>query len=250
MSYSTTIPRLIEDATERFSGSDALIDDGVRLTYAELREWDRHGSALIASGIERGDRVASGRRTSASGSSPALGMHSGRGARPAEHAVQGPRGGYVLDQGPQLLFTVTGFLDTDYVRCWRGGCRAPRVQEIVVSAATPCPRHASLRRLPRPRDPGRHSEHAERATAVSPTTCHMLFTSGTTGAQGRHVIHGAAAGPTTTGPTASGSSGRPIPHRQPVLPLVRAQAGLLVGLMKRRRRSSRSRCSTPPDMAS
>ncbi len=56
--HPETLPRLLADAAERFAARTAVIDGDTRLTYGELGELvDRAQRALIASGVQRGDRV-------------------------------------------------------------------------------------------------------------------------------------------------------------------------------------------------
>ena len=54
-----TIPSVLERAATRFADTEALVDERSRLTFAELR--DAAGAAaraLVAAGIQPGDRVA------------------------------------------------------------------------------------------------------------------------------------------------------------------------------------------------
>ena len=54
-----TIPRVTEVAAERFGDTVAVVDGDNHLTFAELDEEARtFGAALMASGIEPGDRVS------------------------------------------------------------------------------------------------------------------------------------------------------------------------------------------------
>ncbi|HAI63990.1 MAG TPA: fatty acid--CoA ligase, partial [Acidimicrobiaceae bacterium] len=55
----STIPRLIDDAAERFAEAEAIADGEISWSFAEFRtEIYRAAAALMASGIEAGDRVA------------------------------------------------------------------------------------------------------------------------------------------------------------------------------------------------
>ena len=54
-----TIPAVAAAAAEQFADRMAIEDGGTRLTYAELAEEARtFGAALVASGLEPGERVA------------------------------------------------------------------------------------------------------------------------------------------------------------------------------------------------
>ena len=63
-----TIPELIDDAAKRFGDREAIADGDLSWNFAEFRtEIRRAAGALQASGIEAGDRLASGHRTVGSG---------------------------------------------------------------------------------------------------------------------------------------------------------------------------------------
>jgi long-chain acyl-CoA synthetase len=54
-----SIPELFDEVTEKFSGKDALIFYGKKITYGELRQLvDRFATALAALGVVKGDCVA------------------------------------------------------------------------------------------------------------------------------------------------------------------------------------------------
>src|SRR5260370_23662219 len=59
MSASRTIPALLARAMAEFPGREAIVDGGLRWTFADLGEQVyRCAAAMIASGVQRGDRVA------------------------------------------------------------------------------------------------------------------------------------------------------------------------------------------------
>ena len=117
-----TIPGLVARAAQRFPDREAIVDGASRLTFTELAEASRSSArAAIAAGIEPGDRAAIWAPNSAEWILAALGIQAAGGiVVPAEHAVHGSEAAWVLRKsGARLLFTVSGFLDTDYVQLLR-----------------------------------------------------------------------------------------------------------------------------------
>ncbi len=140
-----TIPGLVEDAAARFGDAEALVDPNgpggrvVRLTFDELAEQSATVSrSLVANGIEPGDRVAIWAPNCTEWVEAALGAV-GAGALlvPLNTRYRGNEAAYILRaSGARLLFTVEGFLGTDYPKMLEGavaaGERLPGLERIVV----------------------------------------------------------------------------------------------------------------------
>jgi acyl-CoA synthetase (AMP-forming)/AMP-acid ligase II len=140
-----TIPGLVEDAAARFGESEALVDvhgprgTVTRLTFDQLAEQVAAATrAIVANGIDRGDRVAIWAPNCAEWVVAALGAV-GAGALlvPLNTRFKGTEAAYVLRQsGARLLFTVEGFLGTDYPRMLdeavASGEPAPDLERVVV----------------------------------------------------------------------------------------------------------------------
>ena len=118
-----TIPGLVEDAAARFGELEAIVDrhgpDGTttRLTFDQLAERVATATrAIVANGIDRGDRVAIWAPNCAEWVIAALGAE-GAGALlvPLNTRYKGAEAAYILRQsGARILFTVQGFLGVDY----------------------------------------------------------------------------------------------------------------------------------------
>jgi acyl-CoA synthetase (AMP-forming)/AMP-acid ligase II len=140
-----TIPGLVEDAAARFGESEALVDvhgphgTVTRLTFDQLAEQVAAATrAIVANGIDRGDRVAIWAPNCAEWVVAALGAV-GAGALlvPLNTRFKGAEAAYILRQsGARLLFTVEGFLGTDYPRLLdeavASGESVPDLERVVV----------------------------------------------------------------------------------------------------------------------
>src|SRR5947209_5548314 len=159
-----TIPAMGAAAAERFGDRLAIADGDTRLSYAELFERARRfGAALVASGIEPGDRVAIWAFNSAEWVIALLGLsRAGAVLVPINTRWKGAEAADVLRRSrARLLVTVTGFLDTDYVAMLEG-FELPDLATIVVA------RTGSWDELLAGATPSALEELDRRAAAVSP----------------------------------------------------------------------------------
>jgi acyl-CoA synthetase (AMP-forming)/AMP-acid ligase II len=112
-----SIPAMVRDAARRDPDGEAIVVDDRRVTYAALGELVTDTArALIASGINRGDRVAVWAPNSIEWIVAALGITTAGGVLvPVNTRFKGTEAAYVLARSSaRALFTVRGFLDTDY----------------------------------------------------------------------------------------------------------------------------------------
>ena len=167
-----TLPGVLERAAERFGAQEALVDERARLSFADLAEAAGvAGRALVARGIEPGDRVAIWAPNCTEWVIAALGVWcAGAVIVPPNTRFKGGEARYVLDRSDtRLLFTVSDFLDNNYA--------------AMIAAEPPVP---SLREVIDLRSPQwtefLASGGSARLPDVAPSDlCSILFTSGTTG---------------------------------------------------------------------
>lgn len=190
-----TIGGLIEAAAARFGSAEALVDDGVRWTFARLSdEANRAARALMASGVGPGERVGIWAPNIWEWAVAALGAYSaGAAVVPVNTRFKGAEAAYVLDRaGARLLFTVTDFLGADYAGMLDRVGRPSALGEIVVMRGAVGDGIGFADFLARA-DGADEAERAARAAAVTADdVCHVMFTSGTTGKpKGAMLVHGA-----------------------------------------------------------
>jgi acyl-CoA synthetase (AMP-forming)/AMP-acid ligase II len=112
-----TIPAMARDRARRSGDAEAVVDGDRRIDFRRLGAMvDDAARALVASGIQRGDRVAVWAPNSLEWIVAALGVTTaGAVLVPVNTRFRGTEAGYVLARsGACALFTVRGFLDTDY----------------------------------------------------------------------------------------------------------------------------------------
>lgn len=113
-----TTPRLVRIAAERHGGAVAIEDGPIHIRYEELPGWvGRVAAALMAHGVQPGDRVAIWAPNVWEWVVAALGIQAaGAVLVPINTRFKGHEAAYILRKsGVRVLFTITGFLDTDYV---------------------------------------------------------------------------------------------------------------------------------------
>jgi acyl-CoA synthetase (AMP-forming)/AMP-acid ligase II len=118
-----TLPGLVQDAAARFGGAEAVVDRNgpggttTRWSFDRLAEEVATATrAVMANGIEPGDRVAIWAPNCAEWIVAALGaVGAGAVLVPLNTRYKGAEAAYILrSSGARILFTVQGFLGTDY----------------------------------------------------------------------------------------------------------------------------------------
>ncbi len=191
----STVPELVQASATAFAEREAVVEGDLSISYADLADRIFAASAaVIDAGVEPGDRVAIWAPNVHEWIVAALGALSvGAVLVPLNTRYKGAEAGYILGKSrARLLFTITGFLDTDYVDLLRrahGGPEGARpvaelehLERIVVLRGDAPEGTESFEEFLGRADGVADDDVFQRWKDVEPDDlCDIMFTSGTTG---------------------------------------------------------------------
>jgi acyl-CoA synthetase (AMP-forming)/AMP-acid ligase II len=180
-----TIPQVLAEAARQFADEEALVDGDTRLSFTELHDHvEVMARALIASGVQRGDRVALWAPNSAPWVVTSFAVYAvGAVLVPLNTRYKGEEAGHVLrTSGARLLFTVTDFLGTDLAALLADVTGLDALEEtIVLEGPVPSGSTSLTDFLERSARTEQSEADARREAITGDDASDIVFTSGTTG---------------------------------------------------------------------
>ncbi len=191
-----TLPDVVHAAARQFGELEAVVEGPARPTFVDVEAAVAvRARALVASGTEPGDRVGLWAPNGLEWIVLSFAVYAaGAVLVPVNTRFKGDEAAYVLRQtGVRRLFTVTDFLDTDYVELLDGS-DLPDLEEIVVIAGpTPAGATSWAAFVDRTAGASTPDVSAREARLRATDVCDIIFTSGTTGRpKGVELTHGAS----------------------------------------------------------
>ena len=191
MGLPPTIPAALLRAAEQFGDREALIDGSSRWTFADLAEAAlRSAGAMIAAGVEHGDRVAVWAPNGRLFVAAALGaVTAGAVLVPLNTRFKGDEAAWILGRSrARLLVTDNGFLGHDYVGMLQDA-ELPSLKEIITPNGSGGLSWAEF--LRRGSEAPQDTALARAGAVTADDVSDMFFTSGTTGRpKGVMTTHG------------------------------------------------------------
>ena len=182
---SLTLPGMLADVVSRFGRRAAIVENGQSISYEQLQQLSRQAArALMALGVQAGDRVALWSPNVSEWIVAACGVHAAGGVLvPLNTRMKGAEAADILERSRAKVLVCVGDFLNNYYPELLNGLRPATLQQVVVlgDKVLPCA-DLSWQQFMARADGTTAEAQQEREAQIKPDdTADLMFTSGTTG---------------------------------------------------------------------
>lgn len=182
---SLTLPGMLADVVSRFGRRAAIVENGQSISYEQLQQLSRQAArALMALGVQAGDRVAVWAPNVSEWIVAACGVHAAGGVLvPLNTRMKGAEAADILERSRAKVLVCVGDFLNNYYPELLNGLRPATLQQVVVlgDKVLPCA-DLSWQQFMARADGTTAEAQQEREAQIKPDdTADLMFTSGTTG---------------------------------------------------------------------
>lgn len=183
--FSLTLPGMLADVVSRFGSRSAIVENGQSISYEQLQQLSRQAArALMALGVQAGDRVALWSPNVSEWIVAACGVHAAGGVLvPLNTRMKGAEAADILERSRAKVLVCVGDFLNNYYPELLNGLRPATLQQVVVlgDKVLPCA-DLSWQQFMARADGTTAEAQQEREAQIKPDdTADLMFTSGTTG---------------------------------------------------------------------
>lgn len=183
--FSLTLPGMLADVVSRFGSRAAIVENGQSISYEQLQQLSRQAArALMALGVQAGDRVALWAPNVSEWIVAACGVHAAGGVLvPLNTRMKGAEAADILERSRAKVLVCVGDFLNNYYPELLNGLRPATLQQVVVlgDKVLPCA-DLSWQQFMARADGTTAEAQQEREAQIKPDdTADLMFTSGTTG---------------------------------------------------------------------
>ena len=182
---SLTLPGMLADVVSRFGRRAAIVENGQSISYEQLQQLSRQAArALMALGVQAGDRVALWAPNVSEWIVAACGVHAAGGVLvPLNTRMKGAEAADILERSRAKVLVCVGDFLNNYYPELLNGLRPATLQQVVVlgNKVLPCADLSWQQFMARADGTTAEAQQQREAQIKPDDTADLMFTSGTTG---------------------------------------------------------------------
>lgn len=183
--FSLTLPGMLADVVSRFGRRAAIVENGQSISYEQLQQLSRQAArALMALGVQAGDRVALWAPNVSEWIVAACGVHAAGGVLvPLNTRMKGAEAADILERSRAKVLVCVGDFLNNYYPELLNGLRPATLQQVVVlgNKVLPCADLSWQQFMARADGTTAEAQQQREAQIKPDDTADLMFTSGTTG---------------------------------------------------------------------